>query len=193
MNKTELEALLGRSLTTRENTNYKLYLKIAEESLENLLCLSLDCKQVSENRTFDAREGYSTVFVGIFTEVSEVKVDDDVVSPDSYYPAQWDNRNASWYNSIVFTERFDEASEIEVTADWGFDEQPSHLKQLIAQLFANVSKKYSVGNVKSKRVEDFSITYSDLTDDQAFQEANKRVIQQYSLCNVGNIRHGEVC
>lgn len=39
--KTQVEALLGRPLSTVEDTNFNLYLKIASERLEDLLCLTL--------------------------------------------------------------------------------------------------------------------------------------------------------
>lgn len=39
--KQQVSALLGRSLTTVEDTNFNLYLKIAVERLEDLLCLTL--------------------------------------------------------------------------------------------------------------------------------------------------------
>lgn len=38
---TDMAALLGRSLTTTESTNYDLYLKIAIARLEDLLCLTI--------------------------------------------------------------------------------------------------------------------------------------------------------
>lgn len=41
LTKTEIEALIGRSLTTIENTNFDLYLKIATDRLEDLLCITL--------------------------------------------------------------------------------------------------------------------------------------------------------
>lgn len=39
--KQQVEALLGRSLSTVESNNYDLYLKIATERLEDLLCITL--------------------------------------------------------------------------------------------------------------------------------------------------------
>lgn len=39
--KQQIEALLGRSLSTVEDTNFDTYLKIATERLEDLLCLTL--------------------------------------------------------------------------------------------------------------------------------------------------------
>lgn len=39
--KQQVEALLGRSLSTVEDTNYDLYLKIAAQRLEDLLCITL--------------------------------------------------------------------------------------------------------------------------------------------------------
>lgn len=196
MDQEELEALLGRSLTSREVTNLDLYLEIAQESLEELLCISLDVDDSSgepeeETRTFDIREGYSTVFTGIFTELSGVKVDGNATT--NYHTAFWDKRSNPYYNSIVLDEVG--GTEAEITGLWGFTEVPSDLKLLWAQLFANVSKKYMAGNrnVKRKKVRNFDITFGDLTDDQAFLDENQRTISKYSLCNIGYVLHGEVC
>ena len=38
----EVEALLGRSLTSVESANFDLYLEIAEIRIEDILCTSLD-------------------------------------------------------------------------------------------------------------------------------------------------------
>lgn len=196
MDESELEALLGRPLTPTENTNKDLYLDIAKESLEELLCISLDTNPngsgdaETETRTFDVREGYSTVFAGIFAQVSQVKVDGTVT--EDYYPAFWDKRSNPFYNSIVLAKAGNTA---EITAVWGFSTVPNDLKLLWAQLFANVSKKYTPGsdNIRRKAVEDFSIWLGDLTDDETFLNANKRTIQKYSMCNIGYVLHGSTC
>lgn len=194
MSQSDLEKLLGRPLTPTEVANLDSYLDIAKESLEELLCISLGYETSGDpeeyTQVFDVREGYSTVFTGIFTELSEVKVD-GIVTTD-YYPAFWDKRSNPYYNSIVLGKSGKTA---EITAVWGFDTVPNDLKLLWAQLFANVSKKYTAGggNVKSKRVEDFQVAYGDLTDDEAFINANKRTISKYSLCNIGYVLHGDVC
>lgn len=41
LTKQQIEALLGRSLSTVENNNFTTYLKIAQERLEDLLCTTL--------------------------------------------------------------------------------------------------------------------------------------------------------
>lgn len=191
MEQTKLEALLGRTLTAREVTNKTLYLNIAKQNLQDMLCLQLDCGNSFEPRTFKAREGYSTVFLGTFTDVGEVKVDGEVVT--DYHSAFFDNRNSKFYNSIVFDNRFRKEATIEITASWGFESLPNDLAQLWAQMFAITSKKYSTGSVKSKQVEDFRITYGDATDEQVFADQNALTISKYSLCNVGYVLHGSVC
>lgn len=190
MDKAQVAALLGRPLTTVENTNFNLYLEIAQESLEELLCIKL-CDEGDETRTFDVREGYSTVFTGIFTELTEVKVDGTVTT--DYYHAFWDKRSNAYYNSIVLDDC--NVSEVEITGSWGFDSTPADLQLLWAQMFANVSKKYKAGggNVKRKDVRNFSVWLGDLSDDETFINGNKRAIQKYSLCNVGYVLHGRTC
>jgi len=192
MDQEKLEALLGRPLTAREVTNRKLYLNIAKASLESLTCLDLSCKSTEEDRTFTARAGYSTVFVGIFTEVQSVTVNGEVVDATTYHPAFFDNRNGSVFNSIVFDTAFGCDEDVVINAVWGFESLPNDLAMLYAQLFANTSKAYATGSVKSKKVEDFSITYGDLTDEQAFVNQNARILSKYSLCGIGNVKHGNV-
>jgi hypothetical protein len=194
MTQEQVSKLLGRPLKPFEVANFDQYLEIAKESVEELLCISLDVDDTSGEpeatmQLFEAREGYSTVFTGIFTDVTEVKVD-GVVSTD-YHRAFWDKRNSPYYNSIILSTR--RAKEVEITAFWGFDELPADLKQLWAKAFAVVSAKKPVGNVKSKKVEDFSISYGDLSDDDVFVRDNSRVIKKYKMCHLGYILSGDVC
>lgn len=192
MTQDKLEALLGRSLTPREVDNLSLYLQIAEENLDELLCTSIE--EVTETRTYEARDGYSTVFTDIFQTVTEVKVNGEATT--DYYKAQWDRRNGSWYNSIVFSERFDDTDTlVEVTGTWGFDPSntPVDLQRLLAQMFAVASTKYQTNDVKSKKVEDFSVTYSDITTDEKVAADNALTISKYSQCNTGYVLHGRTC
>lgn len=189
MKQTELEALLGRPLTPTEASNRKLYLEIAEESLfgeGGLLCI--DPTEDTGERVFEKREGMSTVFTGIFTKINSVKVDGEDAT---YTPYFWDSRNSDFYNSIVLTENC--GSEVVVDADWGLGCLPKDLKRLLAQAFAVVSAKRQVKNVKSKKVEDFSITYGDLSEDDQFVADNARVIKKYSMCDIGYVRSGKTC
>lgn len=197
MKQQEIEALLGRPLTSVELTNIgscQSNLHTAIESLESLLCTSM-LPEIDEARIFNGREGYRSVFIGIFNNVTEVKVDGEVIEPSKYHASQWDNRNGEWFNSIVFNDRLTCSSEIEVTADWGFVKVPSDLTKLVAKLFADLSKKYvsGSGKVHSKKVEDFTITYvTGISDDEQFIAENKRTLAKYSLCNVGDVRHGRI-
>lgn len=191
MTQEQLEALLGRTLTAREVTNRNLYLNIAKQNLQDLLCIQLDCSDSIDAKTFSARVGYSTVFLDTFTDVEEVKVNGEVVT--NYHVAFFDNRNAGFYNAIVFDRAFRSEATIEINASWGFDKLPNDLSQLLAQLFAITSKKYSTGSVKSKRVRNFQVTFGDATDEQVFADANSLTIHKYSLCNVGYVLHGDVC
>lgn len=158
----------------------------AKQFLESLLCL--DFSQDSGERTFTAREGYRTVFTGIFSDVSSVTVNGQAVD---YKPAFFDKRSGSFFNSIVLDKAV--CGEVVVDADWGFDELPSDLKKLLANADAVTSQAYSAKEVKSKRVEDFSVTYSDLSDDEVFLKQNAVTINKYSMCHIGNILHGDTC
>lgn len=187
MEQSKLEALLGRSLTPREVTNKELYLDIAKDALEALLCTSL-CKESGE-RTFHIREGYDTIFTDIFTKLNSATINGVTQTAIPYF---WNNQNSNYFNSIVIDDLHTYYDEIIIDADWGFSTIPNDLQLLLAELFANTSKKYSVGSVKSKSVEDFSITYGDLTDDQDFVNRNARIISKYSLCNIGEIKSGRI-
>lgn len=199
MDETEMAALLGRSLTPIETTNFDLYLNIAEEALESLICTPVE--EVTETRVFDLREGYRTAFVDIFWNVDEVKVNDTVIEPSDYSLRQWSKRNADWYNSLVFNCAFDDCQdEIEVTADWGFEpvssgsSLPADLQYVLAGLFSQITKKNKFDpTIASKQVEDFRISFNVMADlDAEFYRAYSNILSKYSLCDIANIQHGAV-
>jgi hypothetical protein len=191
MTQQTIQALLGRSLSPAEVTNFDLYLELAEEALSGLICTSID--DVTEQRTFTVREGYSTAFVDILRSVSEVEIDGNAVT--NYSLRQWDKSNGTWYNSLVFDERFSNASEIKVTGVWGFATVPADLQMVIAGLFDLTTKKNKYDpTIKSKRVEDFQIQFADQVDqDVEFRNKHAQTLSKYSLCTIGYVRHGEVC
>jgi hypothetical protein len=184
----ELVALLGRPLTAVESANRKLYLEIAQERLEDLTCMNLS--KETEDRVFDVRNGYSTVFTDLFTTINSVSVNGTELATDKYTIRQWDRRNASWYNSIIL-EDCQSYKEVTINADWGVCSP--ELKLLLANLFALVGKmSKGNGNVKSKKVEDFSITYNENTVYQQFLIDNEAVLTKYSICGIGQVQSGKV-
>lgn len=193
MTQPELEALLGRSLTSTEVTNLTLYLEIATSNLNDLLCTTTN--EVTETRTFDTRKGYKTAFVGIVQNVTEVKLDDDVISSDDYSLRQWDKRTTDWYNSIVFDEVIT-ADEITVTGTWGFagGTLPSDLNMVLANLFDLITKRNKFdGTISSKRVEDFQINFNTDSDlDDEFYNKYSKILSKYSLCDIPNIQSGAI-
>lgn len=193
MDQAKLSALLGRPLTPIEVTNMALYLERSKESLEQLLCISLDVHGESPTataRTYRSREGYSTVFADIFTGVPSVTINGAATTLQ--HPAFWDNRNLGYYNSLVFDNQFSCEQDVVITALWGFASLPDDLAQLWAQSFALVATPRAIKRVKSKKNEDFSIAFADITDDQSFLDDNRRVIGKYRMCDTGYIRHGKV-
>lgn len=186
--------MLGRPLTANEQTNFQTYLDIAIERVSELLCFTItdDNSPADEPMTFNARGGYSTVFTPPFTSISEVKLNDVVVT--NYTSYQWDSRNASWYNSIVFDSLLEKGDEIEITAVWEFGSIPLDLQALIAKYFnlASAGAKVDTG-VRSKKVEDFSISYDDKSAEERLIDSNLSTINKYSLCAIGNVQHGQVC
>lgn len=201
MNQAQLEALLGRPLTSVEVTNLELYLEIANDTLETLLCTSI--RPATEERTFNLREGYRTAFVDIFTEVTEVKVNGEVQDPSAYSKRQWDKRSGAWFNSLVLADRITNSNdEITVNATWGFVDAPvedyavpADLQVILAGLFSLITKKNKLNPaVTSKQTEDFKITFNaDVDLDDEFYTQYSKTIDKYSLCNIGYVRHGEVC
>lgn len=199
MTQSQIEALLGRPLTTVEVTNLQLYLDIANDRLEELLCTSITAG--TGERVYEVREDYSTVFTDIFTSLVSVKADGQPIDPSNYSVRQWDKRNGKWYNSIVFDTKFYRNSTITVDAIWGFTPTgtpavstvPADLKLLTAQLFSLVSSMNTSNSmVKSKKVEDFAITFSDNTVYDQFLLDNQSVVSKYSLCGITNVRSGEI-
>lgn len=190
MDKITIAAFLGRPLTPTEDTNFDLYLKLARQSLDGLLCMTL-C-DADDPKVYEAREGYSTVFTDIFTDIQEVKVNGDVVAASKYSPRQWDKRNGSWYNSLVFEDKFESGDEVEVTASWGFSKTPVDLQAVLAGLFGLITKKNKFdGTISSKQVEDFRISFNNDADlDEEFAKKYGDTISKYSLCNLSSVRHG---
>jgi len=191
MEQSQVAALLGRPLSPNEVTNFDLYIEIAEQTLESLICSTLSGMMESadlDTIVYDARKGYSTVFTDIFTEVYEVKVD-GVITTD-YEVRQWDRRNGSWYNSIVFGCKFTREQEVEVSANWGFNTIPSDLQMVYAGLFDLITKKNKQDpTVQNKKVEDFSISFQDADLDESFFNKYSGTLDKYSTCYVGHLRH----
>lgn len=195
MTKQEISALLRRSLTPVEDTNFDMYLEIAETNLETLICTPI--QEETETRYFDTRHDYKTAFVDIFWNVTQVKLDGNVTT--DYQVRQWDRRNGSWYNSLVF-DKYLHGKELEVTADWGFtpvsggSSLPLDLQSVLAGLFGLISKKNKHdGSIASKQVEDFRISFNADTDlDADFYKTYGSTISKYSICDIPEIRSGEV-
>lgn len=188
MDQQELEALLGRPLTDEEVTNLDLYLDIADERLESLLCSSF-LPDADATRKYETRVGYSTVFTDIFTAITEVKAD-GIVTTD-YEVRQFDNLNGDWFNSLVFNDRFYKEKVIEITGDFGFTELPADLSLVLARLFDSVSNEQNTdSSVQSQRIDDAQVTFKSGTLQDQFYQDNKRTLDKYSTCSVGYIRHG---
>lgn len=199
MNKERLSALLGRPLTPYEDENFKLYLKIATQSLEDLLCTTV-CDD-TDPRTYEPREGYRTLFTDIFTEVTEVKMDGTIIDPSKYSVRQWSKRNGSWYNSIVFENMFTDCDEeVEVTGTWGFISMPADIQLLVARIFDLITSQNNLDRtINSKSVEDFSVSFNHssitMSDTlwQSLVNDNSSTISRYSMCDIPNVQHSEGC
>lgn len=190
LTKAQVATLLGRSLTTAEDTNFTTYIKIAEQRLQELLCMDL-CGDGGE-RTYDTRYGYRTVYVDPFTDMNSVSIDDEEVSSDDYIIKQNDKYNGSWYNIIEF-DTMRTGQRIVVDAEWGFGTMPVDLQLLLARLFAQGTvEQTSDSQVKSKKIEDFTVTFKDSATYDEFVLSNSATIGKYSQCNQSTVRHGSV-
>lgn len=193
LTKEQVSKLLNRSLTTAENTNFSTYLNIAVKYLETLLCADLN--ERVEDRTFDVRDGYRTIFTDPFTQINTITVNGVEKAADTYSVRQFDKRSGSWYNSVVFKQHLDrDVEEITINADWGFtDCLPSDLQMLLAQLFNLVTELQTADDrVKSKKIEDFQVTYKDAQTYDEFVASNASVVRQYSVCSLGDIQNGHI-
>lgn len=194
LTQSEVEAYLGRSLTSKEATNFNNNYDTAQEILESLLCISLDTRAKNapaKTYEFDARDGYSTVFTGIFQSPTAVTVNGKTKT--NYTPKFWDNRNTDVYNSIVFDKPLRHKDTVAVTALWGYETLPNDLGRLLSQMISIVGSKHSTKGVKSKRVEDFSISYMENSETDKFIDDNAVTIQKYGMCHIGEFRSGRVC
>jgi hypothetical protein len=190
MDKTSIAKLLGRPLTSSEDSNFEQYINYTISTLENLLCWSPICTDATAS--YQARDGYRTLWTDPFTSITDVKVDGTAVT--DYKLAFNGNFNYPFYNSVVFPYPLGEQT-VEITGIWGFDELPADLGSLVAEIFkmyGRVSSGNMAGNVTNKRVEDFSISYGDKSEMDTLATNNSSVISKYSNCqSAGEIAHGE--
>ena len=191
MDKTTIAKLLGRPLTSSEDSNFEQYINYTISTLENMLCWSP--KSDETTATYESRDGYRTLWTDPFTSITDVKVDGRAVT--DYKLAFNGNFNYPFYNSVVFSRPLGDQT-VEITGTWGFEELPADLGSLVAEIFkmyGRVTTANQSGNVKSKSVEDFSITYGDGSEMDALASKNSSVIAKYSNCQSAlEVQHGDV-
>ena len=189
LDKATLEELLGRSLTSSEDSNLQQYINYIETTLANLLCWSpLKGASVA---SYEARDGFRTLWTDPFTSITEVKVDGTAVT--DYKLAFNGNKNYPFYNSIIFPRPL-EGQTVELTGTWGFDDLPADLGSLVAEIFKMYGRQLmgnQSGNITNKRVEDFSISYSDKSEMEALINDNASIVSKYSNCQAGDVQFGE--
>ena len=191
MDKTTIAKLLGRPLTSSEDSNFEQYINYTISTLENLLCWSPINAEATA--TYESRDGYRTLWTDPFTSITDLKVDGTAVT--GYQLAFNGNFNYHFYNSVVFQTPLN-GQTVELTGTWGFEELPADLGSLVAEIFkmhGRVNSANLSGNVKSKSVEDFSITYGDGSEMDALASKNSSVIAKYSNCQSAlEVQHGDV-
>lgn len=189
MTKEKVSKLLGRSLTSAESGNFDLYLGIAYQRLEDLLCINLCIK--SDKVSYPLREGFRSLYVDPLRRITSVSINGNVQT--GFTLMQGDNLYSEWYDTVVLESKMGKGV-AEIEADWGFGKcEPYDLQLLTARAFALVSSENSVDtNVKTKKIEDFSVTYGDETAYDSFLRANAPIISKYGKCNLNSVRHGRV-
>lgn len=192
LDKDTLEKLLGRSLTSSEASNLQQYINYIETTLTNLLCWSpLKGASVA---SYEARDGFRTLWTDPFTSITDVKVDGSAVT--DYKLAFNGNFNYPFYNSVVFPHPLG-GQTVEITGTWGFEELPADLGSLVTEIFkmyGRISNNNASGRLTNKKVEDTSFTYSDnVSEMDALSSNNSSVISKYSNCqSAGEISNGGV-
>lgn len=189
----QLEALLGRPLTSTEVSNLALYLDIATKRLSSLVCFSLDSTQ--NPRTYDTRDGYRTAFIDPFQSINSVTIDGQAVT--TFTPKQDDSYQGSWFNSLEFDFPL-HGARIEVDAVWGFGASlPNDLAQVLAALFGITEQEAgasSQGAIERKKIEDFEVAYASADSSKSpFQNvisAHMGTLTKYSACEKA-ISHGK--
>jgi hypothetical protein len=183
IDKEQVAALLGRPLTPQEDTSFDVYIAIAEAQLQSLLCM--DITSASDTRIFRSREGYSTLFIDPVTDITSVTIDGVAVT--DYTMKQNDSYQADWFNVLEFDRQLGD-EKVTIEASWGFTELPDELAYLLAQLF-KVTSSTKDSQVRSKSIEDFSVTYTDTTVYDQMLLDNQSIIYKYAQCD-GAILHG---
>lgn len=190
LTKQQMAALLGRPLTPAEDTNFTVYLDNAIETLEYLLCASINPS--TGERVYDSRKEFTTVFTDFFTAPTLVKVDGNITT--DYSARQWDNRNATWFNSIVL-DCEPRGKEVSITATWGFASLPNDLALLLARVFALNGESGGDGNIHRKKIEDFDIWLKEgTTEFQGLLDDNATTLSKYSMCKTKvDVQNGDIC
>ena len=189
LTKEQMAALLGRSLTSTEDTNFSQYLEIAIARLSNLVCFRPEVAASEASATarkFASRDGYRTLYVDPFTGTPTVTIDGETLT--TFVVKQNDSYQGDWFNSIEFDDRLS-GERVEVTATWGFDsELPDDLAAVLAGLFGIHETEVSM--VKSKKIEDFSVTYNDGAKLDELVAAHEGTLRKYAQCERA-VLHGE--
>lgn len=189
MDKETIVKLLGRPLTSYEDSNFTQIVEHTISTLSNTLCWQL--KDGQSDKTYYARANYRTLWISLYTLVDEVKVDGRVVADTDYKLALNADVNSSIFNSVIFKYPLGD-SMVEIKGSFDISKittDVADLGSLVADLFKfyarNMSSEASA-NIKSKHVEDFTITFSDDSELQALFNNNYATIKRYSACE-GNV------
>lgn len=198
LSEAKLAEILNRPLTTNESGNYTKLATQAAGHMSLLLCGSTTYEADAE-RTYEVREGYRTIFTDPFTGTATVTIGGSTTDADKYTLRLGDAivGGSGVKNAVVFKKHLTRGTElVTIRANFGFNDttMPVELQGMFADLFVKADRDAaSIGQraVKSKRIDDYSVTYAD-EDVDTFKASYAAVLSKYAACGSGAVRHGTV-
>lgn len=195
IDKDKLEKLLGKTISVNAGHGLEEHLSVTESYLELMICSLVSGSEETQALTFKTRNGYSAVNTPIFRGEPTIKVDGVTVSSSKYeLVATGTKLPTEWYNSIVFNDRKLYGNKVKVTALWGFEALPDDLALVFAGIFDVITTTGENNtNIKSKKVEDFAVTFVDL--ESALDDVKRKysiILSKYSCCDEINFESGDV-
>ena len=186
LSKSDIERQLGRPLSEAETNNLEDLVALAKQRLEQALNAPIDGDGV---RTFASCERARQLYVGPFTELKSVKVNDKSLTDG--YEVMWSDEFRVPANSLRFNQPMVSDRIIKIEATWGFGAKlPFPLIHLWAQLFDAIARTSFaarddngrlIRDITAEKIIDYSVTYakSSQSDLDRVLSDNMGVISAY--------------
>lgn len=186
LSKSDIERQLGRPLSETEADNLEALVALAKQRLEQALNAPIDGDGA---RTFASCERARQLYIGPFTELKSVKVNDKLL-PDGY-EVMWSDEFRVPANSLRFSKPMVSDRIVKIEATWGFGAKlPLPLLHLWAQLFDAIARMSFaarddngrlIRDITAEKIIDYSVTYakSSQSDLDRVLSDNMGVISAY--------------